>query len=111
MQYLATDIVRRTKGGLDSNRQPFIPYTSNYVKKKKKTRVNLYDTGQMLNSFKPIGNDTIGFDNVKAANKYGYNRSMGRQMVGLDSKQDKYIEDYVHKAIKKDIDKWSKRLS
>jgi hypothetical protein len=45
-------MIKRTKSGRDVNGKDFKPYSKNYAEKKRKTLVNLTDTGLMLDSIK-----------------------------------------------------------
>jgi len=76
--WLSNDIVSRTKSGYDKNRQPFLPYTDNYAKKKGSKTVNLTVSGLMLGSYKPINETDIGFTNALARKRAEYNAGMGR---------------------------------
>jgi len=64
------NIFQKTSAGYDYKRNKFKPYNKEYALKKKKTIVDLTDTGGMLNSMtqKVINNDTakIFFKNTRA---------------------------------------------
>jgi hypothetical protein len=58
---IKNNIFVRTSAGYDQNYRKFLPYSPGYAKYKGTTRVNLSDTGQMLNEMtqKVISNDTV----------------------------------------------------
>ena len=58
---IKNNIFTRTSAGYDQNYNKFLPYSPKYAIYKGTTRVNLTDTGQMLNEMtqKVISNDTI----------------------------------------------------
>lgn len=106
---IANQIVKRTKSGKDYNLQTFKPYTQTYAKKKKKRKVDLTLSGLMLQSLRPIKDDTIGFNNTIAQNRAIYNQSHERYFMGLDTNNIKYIQQYIQKQITKQLQKETKK--
>lgn len=102
---LAQQIVKRTRSGKDKNLKAFKPYTPNYTKAKKSSKVDLYASGYMLGQLGPKSQDTIGFKSSIAQERARYNQGMGRQFMGLDINQLQYIQKYVHNQTEKQLAK------
>ena len=68
LQKVKTSILKRTKRGYDVDGNKFKPYTPAYAKSKGSKKVNLTNTGQMLDSL-DIKKDKLYMNNSFAANK------------------------------------------
>ena len=100
---IRNSIVSRTKSGYDKNNNAFKPYTPNYAKKKKSSKVDLTLTGHMLNSLQVLSNDTIGLTNNFAIQKAKGNANYGRQFIGLTQKQNKLLQNEVNRQLKQQV--------
>lgn len=91
---IVTGIILRTQKGKDKNNKSFKPYSAAYAKKKK-TKVNLTVTGNMLNaiSHKNITNG-LRFYIIGNTEKQKalININRGRKFFGIDPTQKKWIK-------------------
>ena len=107
------DMIKRTKSGLDVNKQTFKEYSDKYKKKKFKkvgnnSPVNLTYKNDMLSNWKvkKIENGASiyfgGADNIKKASvhNYGEGKQKKREFIGLDEGNIDYILKEVSKGIK-----------
>jgi len=102
------NIRKRTETGVDVNLKPFKPYNSKYAAKKKKTRVDLTDTGRMLNALtqKVINNDTGRIFLQNSRYKGGSDvhtvaakNEETRKFFGYNSGDEKFVRDSYQKVI------------
>lgn len=100
---IRNSIVFRTKSGYDKNNNAFKPYTPNYAKKKKSSKVDLTLTGHMLNSLQVLNQNTIGLNDNFAINKAKGNAYNGRQFMGLAQKQISLLKTEVQKQLKQQV--------
>lgn len=86
-----SNIVNRTKSGLDVNQSMFLPYAKSNKKKYGKS-VDLSDTGRMLNDISYASQDGLGqifFRSSRSSNIAGYNENRSgyqRKFFGLSKK-------------------------
>lgn len=99
-------ITKRTQAGKDINNKSFKKYSKEYAKKKGSVRVNLTDTGQMLNSIDwkkiPYG-VRMYFNSTEQRNKAKGNQNK-RKFFGIDptarQRLQKQLQKIYHKALK-----------
>ena len=103
---ITADIQNRTRKGLDVNNQQFIPY-SKKNKKKYGKRVDLTDTGRMLNDIGYKAQDgyseiQIKTNRSKRVASYNQNRNKyRRRFFGLGSNEVQYIRQKIVNIIRK----------
>lgn len=68
MDKLILHIRKRTLSGVDTYGQTFKPYSPLYAKKKK-SKPNLYLSGNMIGDMKIVDDDTFGFSKASEINK------------------------------------------
>ena len=100
------DIRNRTKSGKDVNNQPFIPYAKTN-KKKRNRRVDLTDTGRMLNDIGYKAQDGYSEIEMKSSRSkrvayYNQNRKdYQRKFFGLGNKEVQYIRQKLVTILRK----------
>ncbi len=111
-QFLKTAILDRTDRGLDMNKRKFIGYSDSYKQLKGKTRVDLQDTNDMLNSIdsRVVSKNKVqvffrsGREATKAFwHQTGQGKLPVRKFFGYDKKLEKVIQNNFAKFIKKEI--------
>ena len=100
------DIISRTKSGKDVNNQLFIPYAKTNKKKRNK-RVDLTDTGRMLNDIGYSAQDGYSEIEIKTSRskrvaQYNQNRQgYQRKFFGLGNKEVQYIRQKLVTILRK----------
>ena len=111
-QFLKTAILDRTDRGLDMNRRKFIGYSDAYKELKGKTRVDLQDTNDMLNSIdsRVVSKNKVqvyfrsGREAMKAFwHQTGAGNLPVRKFFGYDKALENVIQRQFHNYVKKEI--------
>jgi len=109
---IRNEIVKDTLTGKDVKGTPFHPYSPNYAKLKHKTKVNLKDTGDMLDDFKSRKISKyryfVGFSKLHNALKASghqqgqkRNKLPVRQFLGVSKKHRRIIDKIIKRRLKK----------
>lgn len=111
-QFLKTAILDRTDKGLDVNRNTFTAYSSSYAELKGKSRVNLQDSNDMLNSIdsRVVSRKKVQLyfrSNVEAEKALYHQTGAGnlpvRKFFGYDKKLERVIQKNFNNFVKKEI--------
>lgn len=111
-QFLKTAILDRTDKGLDVNRNTFTAYSSSYAELKGKSRVNLQDSNDMLNSIdsRVVSKKKVQLyfrSNVEAEKALYHQTGAGnlpvRKFFGYDKKLERVIQKNFNNFVKKEI--------
>ena len=100
------DIIKRTKSGIDMYGNQFIPYSQKYAKKKKKTVVDLFDTGQMLGDIQSKSYHSTGIIQIKSSRSkriasYNQNRlGKQRKFFGLTPQDQSKLHNKIVKIVR-----------
>jgi hypothetical protein len=99
---IAVKLQNRTQGGLDEGNRRFTPYSAGYAKQKgvSPNRVDLYRTGQMLNSLDVLdvtaSSVVVGFTSPEMAERAEMNQQRGRRFLGIPMT---WLEDLKRKYL------------
>jgi hypothetical protein len=111
-QFLKTAILHRTDRGQDINRNTFVAYSSAYAEEKGKSRVDLQDSNDMLNSIdsRVAGRNKVQiyFRSGKEATKAFWHQTGAgnlpvRKFFGYDKKLENVIQRNFATFVKKQI--------
>ena len=115
---LVTVMRELTKKGIDVNRNPFAPYSEQYLKQLnregKSTTVDLFYTGRMLGSLgtKKTGKHkvSLGFNNAEMRQRALFNQVMmgdkNREFFGFNNRTEKIIQKSFNRFVEKELRKF-----
>ena len=117
---LVTVMRELTKKGIDVNRNPFAPYSEQYLKQLnregKPTTVDLFYTGRMLGSLTPSSSVkksgrhkvSISFTNSQMRQRALFNQVLGepkREFFGFNNKTEKIINKQFNRFVEQELRK------